>query len=84
MSDYQTEPCGSCGKEIVLAVHERTLKPGPVCTETSDDGNVVLIPRTGLPPLYRVLNATQRFGRAGLHKSHFADCKDAGRYRRRS
>jgi hypothetical protein len=82
MTDYPTELCGSCGKEIVMAVHERTLKPGPICVETSDDGNVVLIERPGLPPLYRVLNATQRFGRTGLHKSHFADCPKADRYRR--
>lgn len=82
MTTYQTEPCGSCGKAIVLAVHERTLKAGPICAETSDDGNVVLIPRPGLPPLYRVLNATQRFGRTGLHVSHFADCPRADRYRR--
>jgi hypothetical protein len=78
---YPTEPCGTCGRPIIRAVHERTLGPSVIDAEPTPDGNIALGP--GAPPTYRVLKVADRFGRTDLRVTHFATCPQAGTWRRR-
>lgn len=77
------DACRSCSAPIIWAVHEKTLKEAPINAEPSADGNVQLIPREGGLPRYRVLKVADRFGKTGLHTSHFATCAQAPKWRQR-
>jgi hypothetical protein len=77
------DTCRSCGVAVIWALHATTLKEAPINAEPSADGNVRLMPREGKLPLYVVLGTAARFGKTGLHRSHFADCPRAARWRTR-
>jgi hypothetical protein len=82
---YPTEKC-VCGVEFLWAEHERTTKLAPInaSPDPAGGGNVELVLRgRDRAPLYRVLSVAERFGRTTtLHKSHFAACPRAPRFRR--
>lgn len=81
MVTYPTEPCRSCSKPIIWAV-TRTGKDMPVTAEPRADGNVHLVNRAGMAPLAEVLGVAKRFAKT-MRVSHFADCPQADRWRRR-
>lgn len=82
-ADWEGDVCGSCGAPIVFAIHVRTLKRAPINGTPSPDGTIELIPREGMEPLWRDLKPQQRFGKKNLRRSHFTDCPQADRWRRR-
>lgn len=76
---FQVSACRSCGARIIWA-ETLTEKRMPVDAEPTPDGNVSLEPREGFAPLATV-NAP--LFAAGLRKSHFATCPNAGQHRKR-
>lgn len=80
MTEYPTENCRSCGTKIVWAV-TKNGRDMPVTAEPRGDGNVHLIDRPGMAPLAEVLGVAKRFAKT-MRVSHFADCKQADRWRR--
>lgn len=81
MSGFAVEHCRTCNMPIIWAVTNR-LRDMPVDAESSPDGNIRLEPREGMQPMARVLPVAEQFGKKSLHKSHFATCPQAGRWRR--
>lgn len=80
---YPTEPCPSCGAEVIWAISAVKLRSMPIDRDIDPRGNVLLEPRDGFPPLAKVLNAAQRFGRQGqLRTSHHMTCPKPVRRRR--
>lgn len=75
--------CRSCGKEILMLKHGRTLKINPVEAAAHADGNLV-ISRTR--QLYRMATAeekqTARATGKNLYISHFATCEQAKTFRK--
>ncbi|MEV4197043.1 hypothetical protein [Micromonospora globbae] len=78
---YPTEQCRSCPAQIIWAVTERG-KPMPVNAEPVPGGNVLLTERHGQLTAV-VVPAHRAFGRKDLRTSHFVDCPDAAKWRRR-
>lgn len=75
---FRTEACRSCGAPVIWS---STVSGNwmPVDAEPSDDGNIELVlDRSALRP-----RAVVGEPRAGLRKSHFATCPDAGAWRTR-
>lgn len=80
--EFVRDECGSCRAEIIWAVTTRG-KDMPVNFEPAPGGNIALDLRPGMAPLARVLTVAQQFGRTNLHLSHFVDCPQAPRWRKR-
>jgi hypothetical protein len=75
--------CRSCGAEIIWCVTE-SGKRMPVDAQTSVDGNIILELKPGnAPPTALVRTADQLTGHTLRHKSHFATCKQADKWRRK-
>lgn len=82
MPPAQLTTCGTCGAEVAWATTDNAKK---MLVEVSPDptGNLVLS-LTGAGLVHaRVVAAKLAFGRADLHLSHFARCKQASSWRRR-
>jgi len=82
MSEFTIASCESCHKPVIWAVTVKA-KRMPVNAEPEPDGNVALDFRPGMDPLARILTVTRQFGVKNLRKSHFADCPQAAKWRRR-
>ena len=76
------DTCRSCNAPIIWAVTERG-RDMPVNAEPSPDGSIQLLEHESSTPLARVLKVADRFGKTNLHRSHFADCPDAPKWRTR-
>lgn len=83
VSDFEIDVCSSCRKPIIWCVTTRARQM-PVNADPEPGGNIAVDPRPGLDPLARVLSVTAQFGRTNLRKSHFVDCPQADKWRRRS
>ncbi len=86
MSDYPREECGTCQAPIIWASHERTRGPAPIDAEPVVGGTIQLFDGpTGIVG-YRILKpeqvATKTWG--SLHTNHFATCRDAPAWRRKT
>ena len=82
-ADFVRDECGSCRAPIIWAVTTRG-KDMPVNADPAPSGgNIALDLRPGMDPLARVLTVTQQFGRTSLYLSHFVDCPQAPRWRKR-
>lgn len=77
-----TEPCRSCGKPIIWA-ETVNGKPMPVNAEPTIEGTLTVREREGRLPLAAVVSPHLAFGRK-LYVSHFATCKDAKTWRRKT
>jgi hypothetical protein len=77
-----TEACRSCGKPIIWAVTVRG-NDMPVNVDPQPDGNIQLVERDGMAPLAKVLKVADRFGKTNLRTSHFVDCPQARKWRKR-
>lgn len=82
MTTATQDRCRSCQAPVIWAVTERG-KDMPVNAEPSVDGTIQLVEQAGRPPLARVLKVADRFGKTDLRRSHFADCPNAPKWRRR-
>jgi hypothetical protein len=82
MAGFMLEPCGTCYRLIIWAVTTRG-KDMPVNPDPVPGGNIALDERPGVAPLARVLTVTQQFGRTNLRTSHFVDCPQAPKWRKR-
>lgn len=80
MTDFRTEPCRSCGAPIIWCT--TGSKSMPVNAEPEPGGNLAVEP-TGATPRARLVGAKHAFGRTDLHKSHFATCPHAAKWRRK-
>jgi hypothetical protein len=78
---YPTEKCRSCPAQVIWAVTERG-KTMPVNVAPVPGGNVLLTEQYGRLTAV-VVPAKRAFGRKDLRKSHFVDCPDAAKWRRR-
>lgn len=79
----QLDECGTCKATFVWATHQTTLRPMPVDVEPSADGNLALAVAGAGTLTCRVVKPELAYGRRDLHKSHFATCPDAPKWRRR-
>lgn len=80
---YPTEDCRSCHKRVIWTRTERG-KAMPVDAEPAKGGNVALRwHHDGTTVVSSVPKAHLAFGRNDLHLSHFVQCKDAAKWRRR-
>lgn len=81
---WPVEQCGSprCGKPIIWAKTEN-LRDMPVNADPDPEGKLLLTWDYATVRCTMMRTAAQRFGKT-LHSSHFATCRDADRYRRRS
>lgn len=76
------DTCRSCSAPIVWCVSERG-KSMPVNAEPETGGNLAVEARTHGHPLARVVSPAHAFGRTDLHKSHFATCEHAAKWRKK-
>lgn len=76
------DECRTCEAPIVWTTHERTLRAMPVDVEPSEGGTLALR-LYGAIVSCRVVKPELAYGRTDLHLSHFANCPDAPKWRRR-
>ena len=82
MSEFIVTDCSTRHAPIIWAITTKA-KRMPVNAEPETGGNVALDFRAGMDPLARVLSVTAQFGVKGLRKSHFVDCPQADKWRRK-
>lgn len=85
MSEFEIERCLSCNAPIIRAVGE-SGKGNPINPEPVKNGNVRLIAREGQKPLaiYDRKDRQPSLDDDGVrYVSHFSDCPDAPRWRRK-
>lgn len=75
--------CRSCGTLVVMATHCKTGKVAPITAAVATDGNVLTWRDPRGRPVYEIVPAAKRGLYSSLRRSHFADCPEAVRYRRR-
>jgi len=80
---YPVEKCRSCHKLVIWTQTARG-KAMPVDAEPVKGGNVALAWHPdGTTVLSTIPKPHLAFGRRDLHVSHFVQCPDAGKWRRR-
>lgn len=77
------DDCDTCHAAIVWTTHERTLRAMPVDVDPSDGANLALTLSKSGTVFCRVVKPELAYGRTDLHRSHFATCPDAPKWRRR-
>lgn len=79
------DTCGSCGKQIIWAISRHGI-PMPFDAEPAPDGRYELVEGEDTEG-HKVLLAQYRLQGAlfdaPVYRSHFADCPDADRWRKR-
>lgn len=68
------EKCRSCKAPVIWLRNNATSKLAPIDAQPSEKGNIEIDREEGI---YRVLNFSQREGRADLHTNHFVTCPQA-------
>jgi hypothetical protein len=72
-----------CGKPIIMALSTSTGSPMPMLATPVPNGEYVIEPGHDGLPRARHLKPQYRFGLTTLYASHFADCPNATKHRRR-
>lgn len=86
MSDLATEPCRSCGAQVIWC-ETAGGRAMPVDAVPVPGGNIAIgtrpLQRGPGRPLVSTVAKELAFGRRDLRKSHFATCAQASKWRRK-